>query len=378
MTFCTLIFAVAELSFPQINSVYANIKSLSNEEANNKYIMQNLLDENSVLVLGSSEFAERTPYSPSNFFKNSALKIYTIGEGWTESIVHMLRLAPIVNQLKSKKLVLNISMQWISNQDLPGEALLDKVNKDVVLQFLVNTDVPYAIRQRIAEYITRRRVHFRLDNIYKHVFDQILADYQQGKKLEALPALVQIKLNILLLENNITQYVEALKLVTYRQLKKLFTTECNCKPSFPLTAENAFSYQRMVSNNPYLIEKEYYETLVRPRIDELRTLRYEPINSPEYLDIRDFVQMTGNADVLFVLSPVHESLFQGLGNQLILQDARELTQKLQSEFKAYDQELFIFDQPYKQGTLKNVTDLGAVGFLELNNKIIQKWLPEKQ
>ncbi len=78
--FCALLFAAAELSISQVNNVYANIKSLSNEEANNKYIMQNLLDENSVLVLGSSEFEPIHPYTPNNFFKNSTLKFG--GSGW--------------------------------------------------------------------------------------------------------------------------------------------------------------------------------------------------------------------------------------------------------------------------------------------------------
>ena len=377
VAFCILLIAAAELSFSQINSVYLNVQKLSNEEANNKYIMKYLLNENSVLVLGSSEFVDAHPFTPDNYFKNSALKAYAIGEGWTETIVHMLRLAPIVNRLNDQKLVLNISMQWISNQDLSGKALLSKVNKDLLLQFLLNTDIPYTSRQRIADYVARKQIHFPTGRIYKILFDQILDNYHQGKGLEKLPSIARAKVTMLLWENNIRQYIEAIKLVTSRRLKNMFAKDCDCNPIFPLTAENALRYQTLASNNPYLIEVNYYDSWVRDNIETLRNLRYEPINSPEYMDIRDFVKITDKADVLFVLSPVHEFIFEDLGNQSILEDARIMTQKLQSDFKVYDRELLVFDQPQSPGTLKDVTNLGAVGWHKVNTRMSQKWLPEK-
>ena len=75
------------------------------------------LEKDSVLMLGSSEFrhGRKTQYHPTNFFKDTDVKLVTVGGPFNQTLFHTVALGSLQPHLKSKKVILLVSPTWFKH-----------------------------------------------------------------------------------------------------------------------------------------------------------------------------------------------------------------------------------------------------------------------
>lgn len=100
--------------------------------------MKNNMDENTILVLGSSEFRHGTKMSshPANLFQNNSLNMMMVGAGYYQSLFHAIELTSLAEGVKNKKAVLILSPQWFKPEGVLAPAYASRFSEEHYISML--------------------------------------------------------------------------------------------------------------------------------------------------------------------------------------------------------------------------------------------------
>lgn len=122
------------------------------------YALNGVIDEDSIVVLGSSELpASDDPtdaYPPVLFNKgHSDFNMILMGSGHIQSIPHTVNIGALQNNIKNKKVVLIVSPQWFTKGGLSPSAFASRFSETNYIEFLKNDSISKATRKAVAQRV---------------------------------------------------------------------------------------------------------------------------------------------------------------------------------------------------------------------------------
>ena len=120
------------------------------------------LEKDSVLMLGSSEFrhGRKTQYHPTNFFKDTDVKLVTVGGPFNQTLFHTVALGSLQPHLKSKKVILLVSPTWFKHSGVKKDDYALRFSETEYFAFMENKNVPLKTKK----YVARRTEHLLSKN----------------------------------------------------------------------------------------------------------------------------------------------------------------------------------------------------------------------
>ena len=125
------------------------------------YVMEKVLDERSIVVLGSSElsFSNSPAYPPGLFnYGNSDYNMVLMGSGYFQCIPQAVNVGALSNNIKNNKIVLIISPQWFTSDGLTPESFCSIFEETNFVEFLKNESISkqtrIAVANRVNELLT--------------------------------------------------------------------------------------------------------------------------------------------------------------------------------------------------------------------------------
>ena len=130
------------------------VKYLNTDERNScNYLMDKVLDENSILVLGSSELsaADELAYPPYLFNNgNSDFNMVLAGRGYMQSLQHAINIGAYADGIESKKAILIISPQWFTKDGINTEEFASRFLEENYISFLKNPNISRTTKDKVA------------------------------------------------------------------------------------------------------------------------------------------------------------------------------------------------------------------------------------
>lgn len=112
------------------------------------------LNDNSVLVFGSSEFehGRKTIYHPRAMFKGFEFNPMLIGAGYYQSLEHAITLAAVGDSVQNKKVVILLSPSWFRKGGVVSSAFASRFSEGSYIEMLKNDKLSLETK----EYIEKR------------------------------------------------------------------------------------------------------------------------------------------------------------------------------------------------------------------------------
>lgn len=109
-------------------------------------------DENTMLILGSSEFRNATdsPFHIKHMFADAAFSPILIGRDQYQSLHHAITLASIGSELKNKRVVFLVSPQWFQRKNVIKESFTLRFSENHYLGMLQNEQLSDDLKSRLA------------------------------------------------------------------------------------------------------------------------------------------------------------------------------------------------------------------------------------
>ena len=140
------------------------------------------LEKDSVLMLGSSEFrhGRKTQYHPSNFFRDTDVKLVTVGGPFNQTLFHTVALGSLQPHLKSKKVILLVSPTWFKHSGVKKNDYALRFSETEYFAFMENKNIPIKTKK----YVAKRTEHLLSENkslqMKARMIDKVNLDYESS------------------------------------------------------------------------------------------------------------------------------------------------------------------------------------------------------
>lgn len=274
------------------------------------------MDENTILVLGSSEFRHGTKMAthPANLFKDNKMSMMMIGAGYYQSLFHAVELAALADGVKNKKAVLILSPQWFTREGVLKPAYASRFSEETFIEMLKNKRVSPKTR----DYIIERS-------------EKLLSGDPQTK--ERVKKYQRVFLNYKKASFSDRQYVRFYRKFLLEKGKisialsskasgvKKYDAEVSKK-----TQEPDWAYynkvaekegKRGVKGNPFYVANGVYKSQILPGLEKSKNsaVNSSYAESPEYDDLRCFLDVCKDTGIepMIVLMPVNGYWYDHIG-----------------------------------------------------------------
>lgn len=114
-----------------------------------------IMDENTLVIFGSSELASLEDYEEniSNFLNAPDMNVITMGAGYYQSLSHTMELGAIADEIPNKKVALFLSPQWFQSPGITQEAFPARFGEETLLGFLANDKISNTNKEYVLERI---------------------------------------------------------------------------------------------------------------------------------------------------------------------------------------------------------------------------------
>jgi D-alanine transfer protein len=354
---------------PIMNNSLSNIKD-KGIIANN-YFLKN----NNIMMLGSSELGHSTKQHPTYYFNTNRSKngVFTIGRAYTQSLQDATIIGSVNPNIKDKKVVLLVSMQWFMDKDgVTPHHYQARFSPVQFYAFLDNPDISKENKIKFTKRASKLLAgsgEYKPEAVYAKLYDSnslisrtekiLLSPYFEARKY-----FVTLKEKGLLYE----------RLVTLKNKKEL-------KPRKSIVWEKEEEKaiedaKKRVGNNDLCIDKIYYKKNFGNNLDKVRG-KYENVNllkSKEFYDYKltlDVCKELGIKPVV-VMIPAMDKFYDVTG---ISKEERyefyDKAEKLAREegFDVMD----LRDKETEKYYLRDVMHLGTKGWVDVCEKLFKEF-----
>ena len=354
---------------PIMNDSLSNIKD-KGIIANN-YFLKN----HDIMMLGSSELGHSTKQHPTYYFNTNRSKngVFTIGRAYTQSLQDATIIGSVNPNIKDKKVVLLISMQWFMDREgVTPHHYQARFSPTQFYAFLNNPDILKANKLKFAKRASKLLVgsgEYKPEAVYAKLYDSnslisktekfLLAPYFEGRKF-----FVTLKEKGLLYE----------KLITLKDKKEV-------KPGKPIdwNKENEKAIEdakKRVGKNDLCIDKIYYKKNFGHNLDKVRG-KYKDVNllkSKEFFDYKLTLDVCKNLGIkpVIVMIPAMDKFYNVTG--ISTQERHEFYDK--AEKIAQKEGFDVIDLREKETEkyyLRDVMHLGTKGWVDVCEKLFEKF-----
>lgn len=343
----------------------------STESFKNRYKkVQALSDPDHPFIpfFGSSEWLRMDTFHPSVLAEayDRPYRPYLMGQRGAVSLVHILGMQQIRDQLKGKKAVFVISPQWFIKEGIRPEFLDKYLATDQLTAFLLKdrqevSDVDRMIAKRLLEVRPSIAFHSLLQRLSQgHVLTS-----QELTWVRWMDALTNREAEVFGQWSSSGKYDrivmkkagELPEKFSYQTLDKLAEKEARAS----------------TTNNPYGLENRFYEQKVAGNEAELQgsQKQIDYRNSPEYTDFQLLLSQIAELkmDVIFVIPPINEKwiAFTGMSKDMYQATADKIKYQLTSQGFTNVADLSdIGKEPYH---MEDTIHMGWKGWLDFDRAV---------
>lgn len=328
------------------------------------------MDQNSILVLGSSEFRHGTGMSthPAKLFKNHEISLMMVGAGYYQSLFHSVELAALEDGIKNRKVVLILSPQWFTREGVLAPAYASRFSETNFISMINN---PHLSGQT-KEYIIKRSKELlmgdpqTLERVkkYERVFLKGNASLADKKYVDLYRGFLEEKSRISIYTAATVKHVEK-----FDPEKKGNTGE----PDWEALREIAENEARVAAGgNPFYMSDRIYQKKILPQLEEKKDSSVNASYgiSPEYQDLECFLQVCREAGIrpMLVMMPVNGYWYDHIGFPKT--ERQKYYENIRSIAEKYDAVLADFaEDEYTRYFFLDKVHLGWKGWLAVDESI---------
>lgn len=333
------------------------------------YVMDQIIDEDSIVVLGSSELSTYDDLAyPKALFNNgySDFNMILMGAGYLRCAPQALNVGALQNNIKNGKIVLILSPQWFTLTGMTPGTYPSRFEESNFVEFLHNSDISKktktAVSDRINDFLTSDPP--TLDRVKKH--ESIYLKHS----LNPFTYIEMFTYN--LFRNAKIRF----KLVDeFEGLSTLNTSNYVCADeiNFDLLLSQASDLgAESCTNNEFGIYDEYFNTYIS---NSLKGLKNSSVGesytvSPEYEDFRLFLDVCKETGIapLIISVPVNGRWYDYTGFSKA--DRNTYYQNIRDICAEYNVALADFsEKEYELYFLKDPSHLGWKGWVYVDNAV---------
>lgn len=333
-------------------------------------LMENL-NEGSFPVFGSSEFQHGadTPYHPSKIFADNRFNPMLIGAGYYQSLSHAVTLAAIEPSMTQRKAVLILSPQWFRKSGVVDQAYASRFSETHYVGMLENEKLSEATKTYISERTCELlQVDEKTrDHVLTH--DKVLWK-QEGNALEnGLESLW----NLFLHEKDLFTISALQNADRIKEGTGLPENDQDQEPDWEALLSQAEAEGEKENQNQFYIDDASYKRL-EPHLESKKNKDSDAVNgyqnSPEYDDLRCFLQVCRELDIepMLVIMPVNGYYYDYTG---FPKEARQgYYEKVRAVAAEYNARVADFsDQEYTKYFFEDRVHLGKKGWVLVNESL---------
>lgn len=347
--------------------IYANLVERNGLD----FLMDEILDEKSILVLGSSELSSHDNIAYPNYLYNGGnadYRIVPVGRGNNQSLFHAISVSALFNNIKNNKVVLIISPQWFTKVNTTSQIFSSRFSESTYVEFLKNNKITAENKKKIA----------------KRVVELLNDDPLQQDRVK--------EMNSLYLEHNINP-VNYIKYEIYNSFMNLKSSYEFSKimGNYYLTKTRSdekikvsdINYDELMNeaikagknectNNDFGIYDDYFNKYVKDVLDseKNRQINDTYTDSPEYGDLRMFLEVCKDLklDVMLVSIPVNGRWYDYTG--FSKEDRQKYYENIRNISKEYNTKIADFsDKEYEIYFLRDIMHIGWKGWVYVDEAI---------
>ncbi len=369
----SVIGIVKYINFQFDNTLEQNGKALNYRalslKADCPEVVARILDENTVLMLGSSElpcvFENSHPENITNS-GNSDFNIMMMGKGSVQSLEHAINAGGLEPYIKNHKIVLNLSPQWFSIEGVDSTAFQNVFSSQMLNKFINNDKISKQLKLKVLE---------RCESLF--------SSYPEGKSLIAL---YKKQINgehsnsINKISKELSDNFSALQgkmeigNLKFSKNNKSFVkfSEIDFQA---LMADAEKQGEDACSNNNFYIYDDYFDRYIKENLIDLQNSQQDVSysTSPEYGDLELFLDVCEELelDVMLINIPVNGYWYDYIGfskekREEYYQNIREIADSYRNV-----RLLDLSEHEYTPYFLKDIMHLGWKGWVYIDEGIYQ-------
>jgi D-alanine transfer protein len=346
-----------------------------NEINNGIKILSCSASKDDLIILGSSELdnADYIPWHPAHIFPNAQLNsdVSLVGRAGAQSLLNNIRIAALSENLKDKKIVFIVSLQWFINKEIDKNSYIAHFSELQFYKMMKNKNLSNNIKNYVCErtvglvknesVLERPYLYsylYQKDNFISKIFLNILTPYY----------FVREKFLDLKDKHDAYKKIQEFKNEPMQKTKTINWNEEETK-AYELGKKEC-------SNNDFYVHDDYYTTYLEPRIKELKNSlgKVDLLSSEEFEDYEIFLKTCNELGLkpYIVFMPTNGFYYDYVG----LDQEKRLTfydklGRLAGKYKI--DYLDLRDKEYEPYFLKDVMHLGWKGWLYVNKQITKHY-----
>ena len=343
----------------------------SEEKGKSRVGLMENMNESSIPVFGSSEFQHGNGkvYHPDSLFADTEFNPMLIGAGYYQSLSHAVTLASIESSMTERKAVLILSPQWFRKTGVVDQAYASRFSEMHYVGMLSNEK----LSDETKTYISDRTDELlqvdekTLDRVKLH---EKVVWKEDGTVVECAQEKVW---NVFLGEKDL--FSMAMLEISDGIEKGDGIPENNLEPDWDTLLEEAQALGEKENQNQFYMDDSSYKKL-EPYLEKKKDMNKDAVtgyqNSPEYDDLRCFLQVCRELDIdpMLVVLPVNGYYYDFTG---FPKEARQgYYAKVKGVAEEYGAKVADFsDQEYTEYFFEDRVHLGKKGWLMVSESIYQ-------
>lgn len=333
------------------------------------YAMERIIDDHSIVVLGSSElYSEDDLAYPSALFNGgySDFNLVLMGGGYLQSLSQAINVGALANNIKNGKVVLIVSPQWFTAEGLSADAFSSRFEEPNYIEFLKNKDISAetktAVSDRVNALLTADTAALKRVKQYEDIYLRHTLNLFSYVKTLPYNAFQNAKIRFKLAREY--KDLDSLNTDRYVRVEEI---------DFDALVKQAEETGRAdCTTNDFGIFDEYYDEYIRGALDSMKNAN-ENVSyavSPEYDDLKLFLRVCRETGIepLIISVPVNGRWYDYTGFSIA--DRNTYYQNIRNICAENQVSLVDFsEKEYELFFLKDIMHMGWKGWAYLDRAV---------
>ena len=331
--------------------------------------LQNDLESGKIVVFGSSELVinPNQKFLPQNYFNNDLkLPLRIQGNEGQQSFAILAQLAAYHGELikENAKVVILLSPSWFTGSYNNGTTIpkfLEFMYPGMMNKLYFQSEIDDSYKILINNYVKKNITYIKNPNfIYEYSFNELEADY---------------------LNNSVKKFL--IKSFDNRDVNPPIVTYKNPMLDYESLKIQANKISTPSTNNSFGISNEYFTKHIEPSI-KIGSFPYSIIvpseldKNQEYQDFLVLLELLKNYKIkpLFVMQDLHPYVFEKNRDEMTT-IISTIKSKIEENNYGYLDMWTYKKENYEMGTLTDIVHSGELGWVKINQKIIEHFMPKE-
>ena len=343
--------------------------SISPEKYKSTDIIKSNLDQNTLVLFGSSELAitNHKEYSFNKLFNTKDFHIMQLGSGSDQNIIHASLLGSLGDAVPKKRIAIVESMQWFEEKDQNRKAFEGRISKEAVYNALNNE----ALTQETKTKLINRIITLSSDN------QSLKETFERYKRV--LVDKSPIGLDEWLIKVDLLRYNYILKNKFANDKKSLGTKKVNSELASEINWEQRTSdavkdAEKKTKNNPFGMDDDAFNMNYSKRVESAKDSKKDInlLDSEEYEDFKLFLEIAKELGIeaKIILFPVNGKWYDHIG--INKESRKKYYEKIKAIAKEYGATVWdISDKEYESYYMHDGIHPGWKSWLETNKALYE-------